>query len=94
MDEKPIVKVTILGEDFTLSGEKPVETIKEIADYVNRKMKQIDELIPSSSYKKIAVLAALNIAEEMWEMKEKTKDSEVFLDKTEKLIQILEGVDI
>ena len=94
MDEKPIVKVKILGEDFTLSGEKPIEMIKEIADYVNRKMKQIDEVIPSSSYKKIAVLAALNIAEEMWEMKEKTKESEEFLDKTEKLIQILEGVDI
>jgi cell division protein ZapA len=72
-DSRNILNTSILNEDFTLSSDQPLEKLQSIVKYVDRKMKEIYVRMPMASYKKIAVLAALNIAEEYFLEHDKTQ---------------------
>ena len=64
------IKVDIFGKTYTLKGDSESGYVEKIADYVDQKMKALStnsEIVDSS---KIAILAALNIADELF----KTKD--------------------
>jgi cell division protein ZapA len=75
MDTKAPVQVQIFGQNYTIRGEADQGYILGVAAYVDRKMKEITEKLPttsiSSSLSKIAVLAGLNIADEL--MKERAQ---------------------
>ncbi|OGL38859.1 MAG: hypothetical protein A3C43_02410 [Candidatus Schekmanbacteria bacterium RIFCSPHIGHO2_02_FULL_38_11] len=99
MDEKPEIagskarqiKVDILGKTYTLKGDSDSEYMEKVADYVNQKMKALSvnsEIVDSS---KIAILTALNIADELF----KAKDKLVNIIKTneEKTSDILNRLD-
>ena len=73
MDPKTLVQVQIFGQSYTIRGEADQEYILGVAAYVDRKMREVTEKLPmaavSSSLSKVAVLASLNIADEL--MKER-----------------------
>jgi cell division protein ZapA len=75
MDTKTLVQVQIFGQSYTIRGEADQDYILGVASYVDRKMQEITEKLPatsvSSSLSKIAVLAGLNIADEL--MKERAQ---------------------
>ncbi|HHU69923.1 MAG TPA: cell division protein ZapA [Thermoanaerobacterales bacterium] len=70
------VKVTINGEEYFIKGSMPPEHIKMIADYVDQKMSKLAEMNPYLSTSKVAVLAALNITDELFKI---TQEYEEFL---------------
>lgn len=59
------VEVEIFGEYYTLKGDSSPEELIMLAHYVNRKMKALAGRNPRLSRTQTAVLAALNIAEEL-----------------------------
>ena len=63
------VKVRIYGQEYTISGERDEETIIEIAGYVDNKMREISRFFSSSIPGSLAVLASINIADELFESK-------------------------
>ena len=67
------VKVRIYGQEYTISGERDEETIVEIADYVDGKMREISRFFSSNIPGSLAVLAAINIADELFEAREETE---------------------
>lgn len=67
------VKVRIYGQEYTISGERDEETIIEIADYVDDKMREISRFFSSNIPGSLAVLAAINIADELFEAREETE---------------------
>lgn len=67
------VKVRIYGQEYTISGERDEETIVEIADYVDGKMREISRFFSSNIPGSLAVLAAINIADELFEAREETQ---------------------
>ena len=75
METKSLVQVQIFGQNYTIRGEADQNYILGVAAYVDRKMQDITEKLPttsiSSSLSKIAVLAGLNIADEL--MKERAQ---------------------
>ena len=75
MDAKQMVQVHIYGQSYTIRGEADQEYILRVAAYLDRKMREITERLPtaaaSSSLSKVAVLAGLNIADEL--MKERAQ---------------------
>ncbi len=90
MDEpKNILNATILNEEYTLAGDQPLEKLEEIARYVDLKMREVNRRLPMASYKKVAVLAALNIAEELMLAKEKD-NSQVLADRVDVILKKLE----
>ena len=78
------VKVRIYGQEYTISGERDEETIIEIAGYVDNKMREISRFFSSSIPGSLAVLASINIADELFEAREeiqKIKEEKVQLEK-------------
>jgi cell division protein ZapA (FtsZ GTPase activity inhibitor) len=65
------VRVNIGGEEYTIKG-KVIDpaVISEIAAFVNEKFKEADKMVPSKEKYRIAVLAAFNIAGELFEARQ------------------------
>ena len=88
---KNTITVEIFGQAYTIRGDAESDYIKELARYVDGQMKEVAKKHPSSSPNKISVLAALNIANEVFKMKEKEKNDNLLLEeKTKVLVELLE----
>ena len=68
------VKVRINGEDYYVKGTVPTEYIKQVADYVDRIMSDLSQNYPDLSRTRIAVLAALNITDELLRLKQEYEE--------------------
>jgi cell division protein ZapA len=66
--------VVIFGTEYSIKSDVDVETTRKVARYVNSKMAEITESISSRDNSKIAVLSALNIAGELFELKDKKEN--------------------
>lgn len=64
MEEKNRVTVKIYGQEYTIAGDTPREHIMRVADYVNTKMHEIAKALPGSSVSSLAVLSAVNVADD------------------------------
>lgn len=62
------IRVSIFGEDYPLraEGEADTEYMTRVADHVDRAMRKIADRSPSMPTNKVAILAALNITDEMF----------------------------
>ncbi len=60
------VRVTIYGQEYPIRGRGDLEYIKKVARYVDERMLQIEEQTSISSPTRLAILAALNIADELF----------------------------
>ena len=75
--DKGSVTVEIFGQEYKIRGDTDPEHMAEIAQYVDGKMKDIAKGAPVGSLAKIGILAALNIADELFrERAEKRKMEE------------------
>lgn len=68
--EKVRLSVNIYGETYHMKANDDHERIMEIVNMVDGHMRQIGEKMSSLKYKDIAVLAALNIAEEYFKLRD------------------------
>ena len=76
MDSKNRVKVTIMGEEYILKGSSSPETMVRVGYYVDRIMRNLTDTNNHMSSHKIAVLAALNIADELFKLKTMGHDAD------------------
>ncbi|UNC92643.1 cell division protein ZapA [Candidatus Contubernalis alkaliaceticus] len=73
-ENKNKVKVNIYGEDYTIRSSLPVNYMKRLADYVNSKMNEVSGSSTSGiGMHKIAILAALNLSDEIYNLKREVK---------------------
>jgi cell division protein ZapA len=63
------VRVNIYGDEYPIKGAADPEHIQKIAAFVNERMKAVSEKAPPRDKLRIAVLAAINIASELFEVK-------------------------
>ncbi|MBD3380785.1 MAG: cell division protein ZapA [candidate division Zixibacteria bacterium] len=89
-DKNQSVKVVIYGEDYPIRGDGDLEQIKSIAAYVDKKMREIGERSYNKSPKDVAILAALNIASELFELREKEQELVQINDRAQSLLDKLE----
>ena len=86
--EKDVVKVSIYGMEYPVKAGGDNKYVESVAKHVDNVMLEIDKAMSSKSPLKVAVLAALNIADElMREREEKKKLLEIMSKDTEKLIE-------
>ncbi len=62
--EGHLVQVEIYGQSYNLRGEGESGYIQDLASYVDRKMREVSEATATVDSLKVAILAALNIADE------------------------------
>ena len=58
--------VEIFGSTYHVRGENDPEHLREVAALVDRRMREIAEKVATVDTAKIAILAALNIADELF----------------------------
>ena len=90
--DKNVLKVKIYGVEYAISGHSDANQLKMVADYVDAKMREIDEsgARVDSSLKR-AILAALNIVDElMQERASHEKTRRQLEDKIDKLTKRIE----
>ncbi len=64
-EKRHAVKVSILGEEMTIRSDETPEHTKAVADHVDRAIRQVLNTSPSIEVQKAAVLAALQITDQL-----------------------------
>lgn len=89
-------QVELAGKKYTLKGDLNPDYMHNLARYVDKRLQEIKEFAPSADVTQTALLVALNLADEVFQMKEKLEnsiDKETFSEleeKTRYMIRILE----
>jgi cell division protein ZapA len=93
-EAKSVVQVQILGQHLSIRGEADQDYIVGVAGYVDRKMREITEKLPVASLSKVAILASLNIADELFkERASREREGESLTDRTARLHAVLDRLD-
>lgn len=71
MEDNNKVNVKIYGQEYTIAGNSSREHIMKVADYVNTKMHEIAKALSNGSVSSLAVLAAVNVADDFFTAVEK-----------------------
>ena len=82
---KTKVTVNIYGEEYIIRGHAEPAVIEKIAAYVDRKMRLVGQKNPQLPLSKVAVWAALNIAEDLVKLHEDYDNLSKQLDEVKKL---------
>jgi cell division protein ZapA len=86
------VRVEIFDQAYNLRGSDP-DYILKLADYVDAKMRAVSEQTHTVDTARLAVLAALNIADEFHLLKRKSENgSSEYLQRAQHLSSILDEV--
>ena len=68
--DKTHTTVHVAGQDLRLSGTDSEAYIRQIADYVNQKIDEVQRAYPSLSTGNCVILAALNLSDELHKLRE------------------------
>ena len=92
MMKTKVVKVNILGQDYVVRSAAGQKYLEKVAAYVDEKMEEIMASgIDDSQQLRIAILAAMNITDELFTYK---KEKQKFVDKVEaKTLAITEFIE-
>ncbi|MDI6791759.1 MAG: cell division protein ZapA [bacterium] len=63
-------EVEIFGHTYIIKGEEESEYVRQLANYVDQEMRKITQKTNTISTSKVAVLVALNIADELFKTRE------------------------
>jgi cell division protein ZapA len=87
------VKVRIRNTEYLVQSEDNEEQVQKIADYVNDKLKEIEEGAEGLSEKRTAILAALDIAGDYFQILKDKEDMLASLrQRTQSLIRSIDSV--
>ena len=92
MESTNVVRVTIFGQEYVIKTSANPQYIKDVAAYVNSKMNEIKEsgLDVDSQQLKIAVLASMNITDELFSIRsESSKFVDVMGKKTSHILELV-----
>ena len=64
VSEEGVTEVTIFGQTYHLRGNEDREYLEELGSLVDRRMREVVEATGTADTLKVAILAALNIADE------------------------------
>jgi cell division protein ZapA len=84
-------EVYILGQKYTIKGDAPEEYIREIASFVDKKLKEVHNSIPNITPVKASILAALDIADELFKLRsEQDVMTKTIEEKAERLASLFD----
>ena len=68
--KKSLVRVTIVGEEYSIRSDASVEHTESVARYVDQAIRRIRSNAPPVESHKVAILAALQITDELFRLRE------------------------
>ena len=86
-----MAKIQIYGKTYSLKSSSDQVSTEEVAAYVDAKMRELAEVRSKTSSADLAVLAALNIAQELMELQKQTNaNDKTYEEKIGRMIEALE----
>ncbi len=83
-------EVEIFGERYTLRGTDSPDYLRRVAEYVDGKFQEVAKESPALVPAKVAVLASLNIADELFKQNEAVRRQEdELLTRIDGIVQLL-----
>jgi cell division protein ZapA len=89
-----MVRVNIFGTDYRVHGDAPEDYVQEIAAYVDATMKAIAGDGRHISPSRIAVLAAFNIADELFRAKREEGGGEQVEARAARLLELFDDDEL
>ena len=84
-------KIQIYGKTYSLKSSSSEMAAEEVADYVDSRMRELATVRSETSTLDLAILAALNIAQELLELKGQTEvKGELEEEKIQQLVAALD----
>jgi cell division protein ZapA len=85
------VKIEIYDQSYSVSADQNEEYLHELAAYVDGKMREVAEATRIVDSLKVSVLAALNIADELFSLRARQNDIDAPLrERVEKCVGLVE----
>jgi len=87
------IHLNVFGEEYTVKSKADESYLQDIAKYVDRHMREISENLPQSqSALRVAILAAMNITDELFELRQETDELKQTYDlKTTELTNVIQA---
>ena len=83
-------EVEIFGERYTLRGTDSPDYLRRVAEYVDSKFQEVAKGSPALVPARVAVLASLNIADELFKQNEAVRRQEdELLSRIDGIVQLL-----
>jgi cell division protein ZapA len=73
MKEERVIQIMVFGQTFSVKTDADEDHIQTVAQYVNEKMDEVLKKTRSVSTLNVAILTALNIADDLLKEKERRK---------------------
>ena len=84
------VEVEIFGQKYLIKGDGDPDYIRQLAEFVDLKMREVHGKLKLSTPGKIAVLAALNITHELFNSKKEMAEQEsIIANRAERLLELI-----
>jgi cell division protein ZapA len=92
MERERLVEIKVFGQTYTVKTDAGEDYIQEVARYVNEKMEEVLKKTKSVSTLNVAILTALNIADDL--LKEREKRIALIREIEVKSRDLVEKIDI
>ena len=97
-EDKTQMEVTIFGQTLKLRGDADPEMTLKLAEFVDQKMREavpstmsLSNVLYNERIARVAILAALNIAEELFQLRtEKESEKNLIEEKASAMLTLLE----
>lgn len=86
------VEVSLLGRNFTIKSDKEEAYLHQVASFVNRKFDEIRHQTRTATSHDLALLVALNLADELFQSEDRARSTRAELRKrSERLLRSLDA---
>jgi len=92
MKEERVVEIKVFGQTFSVKTDSDEDHLQAVAQYVNEKMEEVLKKTRSVSSLNVAILTALNIADDL--LKEKEQRKALLREVEDKSKDLVEKIDI
>ncbi len=88
-----LIRVKIFGTEYSLKGDEKQEYMEKLSNYVDEKMREVAEHSALVSTAKVAVLAALRIADELEQLREEKSGIKTGSPVEKRIRKLIEMID-
>lgn len=91
MEEKSATTVEILGREYRIRGSADGDYVREVARFVDAKLREVSRGAAGQPADRVAILAAMNIADELFSLRRAANEEISSIERrAEGLISLIE----
>ena len=92
MTSKRQIEISVMGQKFMVRADTDDDYVQKVASYVNEKMQDIIRSTKSVASLNVAILAAMNIADELFKNRANSSKSQKIVEQ--KIQDMIELIDL